>query len=203
MKVFLGSLLMLSLAVAPSYVRRPRCHTETAPSAESAADLSPSAPSASTSARTGTAPTEARLGRVSAALDQTTSDAKKVLARLLELKPEMSDGLSFDIAHETARWCRVYGIRWQIAVALMWHESRFDPWASSRTNDHGLGQLHGKRYFKDDGHPDVPSQIRYCLLHLKGCLDKAGGDERHALGHYNGGGYCNTRYAEEVLKWAK
>ena len=201
MKICLAALAVLALA-APSYVRRPPCK-RAVQHAEKSESPSTSEVRGSGSAETSNAVPGAKLGRISQALDVTATDSKMILARILELKPSLSDGLSFDIAHETARWSRVYGIRWQLAVALMWHESRLDPWAVSPTNDYGLGQLHGKKYFRADGQPDVPSQVRYCLLHLKGCLDAAHGNERIALGHYNAGSKCNLTYADKVLKEAK
>lgn len=200
--LLLVSLAALSAAEPPSYVRSPRCNAPSAADECTSCKSSntPTFPSSSlgTSATmTAAQPRGGVYGRVARAIETDYQTALLILRRLYELSPGLNERWAYDIARETARWSRNTGVRWQLIVAVMWHESRFNPSAVSRTNDHGLMQLHGRPIH------GIAENIRQGAAHLAGCLAAAGGDERRALGHYNGGNWCNTRYAEEVLRIAR
>ena len=136
--------------------------------------------------------------RVTGAMRRDAALAEVILRRLYELQPNLDERMAYDIALETARWSRNTGVRWRLLVAIMWHESRFDPNAVSRTNDHGLFQLHARPIY------GIGENIRQGSAHIAGCLAAANGNERMALAAYNGGpggwriGRCRA-YADSVL----
>ena len=91
-----------------------------------------------------------------------------------------------------------FGVGLFVWTALISVESCFSPGAKSRTNDHGLMQLHGRRIY------DIEANIQAGCAHFAGNLAAARGDEYKALCYYNGGpkgpgyGQCQ-RYARKVL----
>jgi len=96
-----------------------------------------------------------------------------------------------------ARWSRNCGLPWQVVVALIYHESGFNPLARSATNDHGLCQLHGRPIY------DIGENVRAGCAHLAGCV-AGSGSMRSALATYNGGpggrnaGRC-LAYADAII----
>lgn len=130
--------------------------------------------------------------------------AAAVVDMILDVRPGVPAQDVLEIAFAIARWTRNTGIRPdgkpkvrpEVMVALIDHESGFNPNAASPTNDHGLTQLHGRPVY------DIGRNIELGVMHLLGCLITAGGNEQRALACYNGGGSpppASFRYADAIL----
>jgi len=124
------------------------------------------------------------------------------VARMVEtLEPGTPREHIYEIAQSVARWTRVYSVRAELLIALIDHESRFDPMARSATNDHGLCQLHGRPIY------GIDANVQAGVAHFAGNLASACGDEFRALCEYNGGpggvGYSTCQaYARGILEVA-
>lgn len=146
----------------------------------------------------------AKLGsrpeRIAACIEGDAKTAAQLVTLVLRQRPQLSDPDAYDISLCISRWSRNYRIRPEIVAALIERESRFNPSAVSPTNDHGLMQLHARPIYSID------QNIQAGCGHLAGCLAAAGGNERQALAHYNGGsgyGGRSVRYADDVLSRAQ
>lgn len=103
-----------------------------------------------------------------------------------------NEAQAYSIAMAVARSARNHGLAPELVCALIQQESAFRPRAVSRTNDHGLMQLHGKRIY------DIEDSIEAGCLHLAGCQ----GSTRERLAHYNGGTRppgSSYAYADRVI----
>ncbi len=112
----------------------------------------------------------------------------------------LSEAQVYDIARAIARYSRMNNLRPEVVVALIRIESNYRINCSSRTNDHGLMQVHGKRIY------GIEENIEHGTNELSWRVKGKNGNYRAALAGYNGGTYpppVSWRYADRVLELAK
>jgi len=129
---------------------------------------------------------------------QDAETAATLVPRILELAPDIDQGLAYDVALAVARSCRNKGVRPALFLALIKIESDYNPNCRSSTNDHGLSQLHAQPVY------DVQDNIAGGVAELADAI-KAEGSERAGLARYNGGPRkpgVSWAYADRVLALA-
>ena len=129
---------------------------------------------------------------------QDAETAVRLVPRMLELAPDIDEGLAYDTALAVARSCRNKGVRPELFLALIKVESDYDPNCRSATNDHGLSQLHARPVY------DVQDNIAAGVAELAEAIE-AEGSERAGLARYNGGPRkpgVSWGYADRVLALA-
>lgn len=137
--------------------------------------------------------TETRLENILRLDGQVASDISTTISKWGQHLSEMQ---VYDIARNIARYSRMHNLRPDVVVALIRVESDYHINCSSRTNDHGLMQVHGKRVF------GIEENIAHGTDELGWRVKGKNGDYRAALAGYNGGTYpppVSWRYAERVL----
>lgn len=140
---------------------------------------------------------ETRLENILRLDGQIASD---IVNTVVKWGPHLSDSEAYDIAKTIARYSRMHNLRPDVVVALIRVESNFHIHCSSRTNDHGLMQVHGKRVY------GIEENIAHGTDELGWRLQGKNGDYRAALAGYNGGTKppaVSWRYADRVLSLAK
>jgi soluble lytic murein transglycosylase-like protein len=120
---------------------------------------------------------------------------------ILRLRPNCPNAAR--IAECIAAACQTFpNVRPELAVAVAYHESRFNPAATGRAGEAGLFQLLRVHDWSINGNTYAG------VAHLSAVIRQAGGDERLGLATYNGGpggarsARCQ-RYAAAVLAIAR
>ncbi len=130
------------------------------------------------------------------------------------------NALSPELQKVMSEKCEEYGVPYALALAVADQESRFDPDAVSRTNDHGLMQINSInfKWLREKGIDPLTYEgnIEAGVLMLSDALTRYG-DVELALMAYNCGdtgaeklwdaGTYSTKYSREVMecykKWAQ
>ncbi len=140
---------------------------------------------------------ETRLENILRLDGQIASD---ISLAILKWGQHLSEAQVYDIARNIARYSRMHNLRPEIVVALIRVESDYRIHCSSRTNDHGLMQVHGKRIY------GIEENIAHGTNELGWRVKNKNGNYRAALAGYNGGTYpppVSWKYADKVLGLAE
>jgi soluble lytic murein transglycosylase-like protein len=107
------------------------------------------------------------------------------LARLEKIEPRWNE-----IVSETWEAARKHGVPPEIVIAIIEHESRFNPEAIGSAGEFGLMQIYPAAWpqFDTSRGFEIAYNIDFGCRVFSGCLKEAKGDIREALRLYNGRG---------------
>ena len=104
----------------------------------------------------------------------------------------------YDYVDTVSYWCEQYGVDYNLAMALMLHESGGSNEAISSAGAIGFGQLMPETAGELGVDPYDPNDnIRGSVAYLRKCLDLAGGNTDVALANYNTGAGAVSEHMEK------